>query len=847
MFTIEQEKLLNNIHSKVFEYLNSEQIKPNKTSEEIKLDLDISVGNSSDFSQIKILVDKYLDNSVKTNSPKFYNQLYSGFSFTAYIGELISTITNNSMYTFEMSPVATLIEIELLKKMSELVGYKNGDGTFVPGGSNGNFLAMLAARQYCMPETMSSGLFGSSPMTVFVSKDCHYSMIKSANQLGIGTNNIVKVDVDSSGRMDPKALERSIQVSVRNGSKPFFVGATAGTTVRGCFDPIKEISRVCKKYNIWLHIDASWGGAALLSNQHKKLLDGSSYSDSFTWCPHKAMAQPLTCTAILFKNPKILFEINDVEGTEYLFHKENDKQPDLGKRSLQCGRRVEALKLWLTWKYYGDSGYEKNIDHLFDMARYAENKVNQSKILKQISDVSYLNICFQIQPDGISNSHVGRFTVAVRDELFQNADAMVNYAEIESQTCMRLITVNYDLKREHLDQLFSDIESTAERILPRFELTSKQKKSVYFLFINGPHHVYHLIEPALSFASKQKNYESMFVSGNPINTNIIKTSHRLNISADFTLLDIPMPLRYRLNKSYKGKIYPPVFTRFDKIASQLKNASAVVSTSHELPRYIKKNKITGPKLFYLYHGTGTRSYGFDPYLDEFDYILVPGVYHKDRLIKEKVCDKNKIIMIGQPKFDWFKKHHFSNENTFKNGNPIFYYNPHWEMDLSSYLTWRNVILDFFRKHSEYNLIFAPHPLVKHLSKKNKYSLETQKNLPDNIIIDLNSSKLIDGTYNQISDVYIGDVSSMVTEWINYRPRPCIFINAHKIKWEEDESYAMWKYGTVIDNPINFDKTIYKSLENNYYYENQLKHKEKFIHKADKSASDLCADYIFEKL
>ena len=204
-------------------------------------------------------------------------------------------------------------------------------------------------------------------------------------------------------------------------------------------------------------------------------------------------------------------------------------------------------------------------------------------------------------------------------------------------------------------------------------------------------------------------------------------------------------------------------------------------------------------------------------------------------------------MIGQPKFDWFKKHHFSNEKTFKNGNPIFYYNPHWEMDLSSYLTWRNVILDFFRKHSEYNLIFAPHPLVKHLSKKNKYSLETQKNLPDNIIIDLNSSKLIDGTYNQISDVYIGDVSSMVTEWINYRPRPCIFINAHKIKWEEDESYAMWKYGTVIDNPINFDKTIYKSLENNYYYENQIKHKEKFIHKADKSASDLCADYIFEKL
>jgi len=468
MLTKEQEKLLDDIHSKVIEYLHSTTIKANKTDSEIKSDMDISIGQSSDFRQIKILVDKYLEHAVKTNSPRFYNQLFSGFSVTGYIGELISTITNNSMYTFEMSPVATLMEMELLKKMSGLVGYRNGGGTFVPGGSSGNFLAMLAARQHCMPETMSTGLFGFSPMTVFVSKDCHYSMVKSANQLGIGTSNIIKVDVDSLGRMDPEALDQAIQASLHKGSKPFFVGATAGTTVRGCFDPIEEISKVCKKYNIWFHIDASWGGSALLSNQHKHLLAGSKNSDSFTWCPHKAMAQPLMCTAILFKNPEILVKINDVEGTEYLFHNEDNKEPDLGKQSLQCGRRVDVLKLWLTWKYYGDSGYEKNIDHLFDMARYAEKQVNLSEILKQVSDVPYLNICFQIQPASISNSQVDRFTIAVRDELFKNADAMVNYAEIEGRTCIRLVTANYDLKKEHIDQLFSDIESTADTLVPDF-------------------------------------------------------------------------------------------------------------------------------------------------------------------------------------------------------------------------------------------------------------------------------------------------------------------------------------------------------------------------------------------
>ena len=468
MLSKNQENLLNDIHSKVIEYLNDIKIKPKKSGNEIKSDLDISIGDGTDFKQIKILVDNYLDYAVKTNSPQFYNQLFSGFSVTGYIGELLSTITNNSMYTFEMSPVATLMEIELLKKMSGLIGYKNGGGTFVPGGSSGNFLAMLAARHYHMPGIMDSGLFGVNPMTVFVSQECHYSMIKSANQLGIGINNIIKVDIDKNGRMIPDALEKAIQVSLDNQSIPFFVGATGGTTVRGCFDPIQKIAQICKKYNVWFHIDASWGGAALLSSKHRKLLNGCDQSDSFTWCPHKAMAQPLMCTVALFKNPTILININDVDGTGYLFHDKNNKGSDLGKQSLQCGRRVDALKLWLTWKYYGDSGYEKNINHLFNMAKYSEQKVQKSKILKQVSDVDYLNICFQIQPDGINIRQAGKFTIAVRDELFKNGDAMVNYAEIDGNTCMRLVTANYDLNTEHIDQLFLDIESTADRLVSDF-------------------------------------------------------------------------------------------------------------------------------------------------------------------------------------------------------------------------------------------------------------------------------------------------------------------------------------------------------------------------------------------
>ena len=372
-------------------------------------------------------------------------------------------------------------------------------------------------------------------------------------------------------------------------------------------------------------------------------------------------------------------------------------------------------------------------------------------------------------------------------------------------------------------------------------------KSVFFLFINGPHHVYHLIEPALKFASANHPYKSVFVSGNPINTKIIKDSQRLHSSARFTLIDIPLPLRYRLIKSYKAKLYPPVHTRFNKIVSKLKDTVAIVSTSHELPKYIDDNKIKRPKLFYLYHGTGTREYGFDNKLDGFDYILAPGPYHRDRLINDNVCDEKKIRMVGQPKFEWIENNHLSKTNLFNNDNPVFYFNPHWDMQLSSYLGWRDVVLDFFRKHTEYNLVFAPHPLVKHLSKIKNYNTENKNDSSENIIIDLESTKLNDGTYNALSDVYIGDVSSMVTEWINFKPRPCIFINAQDISWEEDKNYDMWQYGTVIDDPNNLKKVIQDSLSNNPYGKKQIEHQERFIHQLDSSSSELCSNYIFEEL
>jgi glutamate/tyrosine decarboxylase-like PLP-dependent enzyme len=179
------------------------------------------------------------------------------------------------------------------------------------------------------------------------------------------------------------------------------------------------------------------------------------------------MGAPLMCTVALFKTPDILVEINQISGTDYLFHDGQDIQLDLGNISLQCGRRVDALKLWLAWKYYGDEGYEKNIDRLFALAGYAAKKVEQSAQLRLINDVKSLNICFQIRPENVSEDAYNDITVAVRNHMVETGGPMVNYAYINSDLVIRLITANFELRETHLDQFFDQVNKAVDFVLAK--------------------------------------------------------------------------------------------------------------------------------------------------------------------------------------------------------------------------------------------------------------------------------------------------------------------------------------------------------------------------------------------
>lgn len=406
------------------------------------------------------LISQYLDYSVRTGNKQFLNQLYSGFNFPAFIGDVLTSLTNTSMYTYEVAPVATIIEKEMIKLMNSYTGYSEGDGIFLSGGSNANLVAMFSARNRIFPESRFDGN-KNVPLKAFVSEQAHYSFDTAANLLGIGSKNLIKIKADKNGKMIPAELEKAISECIARNEKPFFVGATCATTLLGAFDPLDEIAEICKKYNVWLHADGSFGGSIILSEKYRHLMNGIEKTDSFAWTTHKLMNIPLICSALLVKKRgTLLHNITDIN-TDYIFH-DIDSVEDLGKKSIQCGRHVDAVKLWFAWKYFGKDGYSKRIDNLIEAAQYAEKLVNNNIQLQLLANRQSFTVCFRYIPSG--ETDVNAFNLALRESLRKSGKVILNYGYIGKTVALRLVITNGEMKKSDVDLFFQHIMEAASAL-----------------------------------------------------------------------------------------------------------------------------------------------------------------------------------------------------------------------------------------------------------------------------------------------------------------------------------------------------------------------------------------------
>ena len=438
----------------------AQPLDPATLSDRLSLDLPIE---GTSLEELQTDIANYLNNAVKTAHPAYFNQLWGGFSSPCFMGDMLGSATNTSMYTYEVAPVATLIEKTIIAKMGKLVGFSDPEGQFTTGGSNGNFMAMAIARHKAIPALKHEGMTQSPKPIAFVSADSHYSFAKAAYLLGLGTAQLWAVPVDKDGKMLVAELESLIAKARSQGALPFFVAGTAGTTVRGAYDPFPEIAAVAQREGLWFHIDGAWGASVLLSQTHRHLMQGAELADSVVWDAHKMMGMTLMCSMLLVKQRGMMLNTFSTDGTDYLFHAEEEDPIDLGHSTMHCGRRVDALKLWLTWKHLGDRGWEELIDRYFTLAARAEAIVNAHDCLKLVTPRESLNLCFQYIPQN-SQHTPNEMTLKIRQALWSEGVAMVNYAQIDDMVVFRLVTCNNQTSLEDIERFFDGLMAIAQRL-----------------------------------------------------------------------------------------------------------------------------------------------------------------------------------------------------------------------------------------------------------------------------------------------------------------------------------------------------------------------------------------------
>jgi glutamate decarboxylase len=376
------------------------------------------------------------------------------------------------VHVYQVSPALTIIEKITGQTFARLFGFSgpHAGGVTVQGGSASNMSSIVIARNTLYPETKISGN-GNYQFILFTSAHGHYSVEKGAQALGMGSAAVWSVPVDAQSRMIPSELEKLIEKAKSDGKTPLYVNATAGTTVYGSFDPFEALSAVCKRHNLWLHIDASWGGPLIFSAAHRHKLAGSGLADSLTVNPHKMMNIPITCSFLLGPDLKLFHNANTLPAG-YLFHGGADENEiwDLADLTLQCGRKGDALKLALSWVYHGAVGFERNVDAAFENACHLSNILDDHDdfVLVSSKPPPCMQVCFYWAPgtqktsDADLNTRTTRSMVAA---LVQKG-FMIDFAPGPSGSFFRVV-VGWQTRRETIKALVRALVEVGNQIRPK--------------------------------------------------------------------------------------------------------------------------------------------------------------------------------------------------------------------------------------------------------------------------------------------------------------------------------------------------------------------------------------------
>ncbi|MBD9659720.1 MULTISPECIES: pyridoxal phosphate-dependent decarboxylase family protein [unclassified Pantoea] len=458
----------------VVQWLQQPEMYQGKSVAELRerITLDFNPNGLGNQAAIERAIEYFLKDSLSVHHPQCVAHLHCPSLVVSQAAEVLINATNQSMDSWDQSPSATIIEIKLIEWLRAQVGYPAGDaGVFTSGGTQSNLMGLMLARdafyQRQGHSVQQHGITGDlRKIKVLCSENAHFSVQKNMALLGHGYQSVVQVKSDEFARMDVSDLKAKLAQADANGEQILAIVATAGTTDAGAIDPLREIAGIAAERNIWVHVDAAWGGALLLSEKYRDYLDGLERVDSVTLDFHKQYFQTISCGAFLLKDERH-YELMRYQAA-YL-NSEFDEEagvPNLVSKSLQTTRRFDALKLWMGLEALGQKQYAAIIDHGVTLAQEVAKFVTSEPRLELVMQPQLASVLFRYRPEQLTDTaQIALFNQRIGDALLDSGRANVGVTENQGVTCLKLTLLNPTVTLEDVKLLLALVEKTANQLL----------------------------------------------------------------------------------------------------------------------------------------------------------------------------------------------------------------------------------------------------------------------------------------------------------------------------------------------------------------------------------------------
>jgi aromatic-L-amino-acid/L-tryptophan decarboxylase len=392
--------------------------------------------------------------------PGWFAYFPANNSPASVLGEMLTAGLGAQCMSWETSPAATELEEVVMDWLRQMTGLpEEMKGVIQDTASTATLTALLTARE--VATGYSSNQKGMERgLRVYASQEVHSSIEKAVKIAGYGRENLCYISTDENYALRPENLEKAIKADIENGLKPVCVVATIGTTSSTAIDPVYDIGMLCRKFGVWLHVDAAMAGTALILEDKRNLLKGAEFIDSFVFNPHKWMMTNFDCSAYFVRNPEQLKRTMSVN-PEYLKTSHDRQVNNYRDWGIQLGRRFRALKLWFVIRQYGVDGLKEIVRNHIELAVWFAGEVSKSNVFELMAPVSTNLVCFRWNDNKTPQSELDRINRQLLDRINDSGEVFLTHTVLSGLYTIRLAVGQRTTTRADVERAWEIIQNSA--------------------------------------------------------------------------------------------------------------------------------------------------------------------------------------------------------------------------------------------------------------------------------------------------------------------------------------------------------------------------------------------------